>query len=828
VKGQVLENSYGVSATPDVGEAALLLGHRFRPGGSNAGGAAVPRPRTKREARSPLGENPPLFVLAAMYDSGGLSASRLTVGDLNGDGNPDLVVANEYPGDAVHVLLGNGDGTFQAPVEYSPGPLVSNPWSVAIGDVNGDDHPDLIVGNFSEYVDDHWGSVGVLLGNGDGTFQPVVNYKPGGCGTFSVAIGDVNNDGKPDIVTANWYAALASCGGHYGMVGVLLGNGDGTFQAPVSYSSGGYEAYSVAMADVNSDEKPDLLVANNCQSLENCSSGSVSVLLGNGDGTFNAAVSYSGGGSGTASVTVADVNGDGHLDLVTANCGNGVNGCKNGMVGVLLGNGDGTFQTAISYPSGGAKAFSVAIGDVNGDGHPDLAVANTDSSSVGVLRGNGDGTFQPAVTFDSGGVSDFSVAMADVNRDAHPDLLVANVCAQPCDGGNGEGAVGVLLNNLLGLNISTVTTRTSSRNPSVFGQTVTFTAKVSSTQGTPTGVVTFFDGSTTIGTTTLVNGATSLSVSLLTAGSHSITAKYQGSLVFSPSTSSPINQIVNTATTITSLVSSPNPVGIYRTVAYTATVTSQYGGAVTGKVTFRDGGSAIATITMVNNRAAYSTSYKSIGVHSITASYSGDGNNNGSTSAALTEYVASISKTVVVTSGSPTYFGQPVTFSATVTSTYGTIPDGELVTFYDGTKTMASVALVGGKAAYTTSALSAKTHAIKATYVGDTKFLPSTGGVTQAVIKYATTTTLTSSPNPSNYGQLVTFTATVPSAGPMPTGKVWFKDGTIGIGTVVLSGGVARLMKSSLARGTHSITAQYLGDNANAKSTSAVLNQVVQ
>jgi hypothetical protein len=150
------------------------------------------------------------------------------------------------------------------------------------------------------------------------------------------------------------------------------------------------------------------------------------------------------------------------------------------------------------------------------------------------------------------------------------------------------------------------------------------------------------------------------------------------------------------------------------------------------------------------------------------------------------------------------------------------------VTFYDGTSALGSVTLAGGTAAYTTSSLSAKEHIIKAAYAGDKKFRPSGGTVTQIVNKYTTTTTLTSRPNPSNHGQVVTFTATVTSAGPTPTGKVTFKDGTTVIGSATLSGSVAKLTDSTLAVGGHPITAQYLGDAASSKSTSAVLNQVVQ
>jgi hypothetical protein len=644
-----------------------------------------------------------IFAPAVAYNSG-VFPDFVAIGDLNGDGHPDVVLAGSDSGQ-VSVLLGNGDGTFQAPRTYNSGYA----FSVAIGDVNGDGYPDLVVANGEA------NSVSVLLGNGDGTFQAAVPYSSGGVDAVSVAIADVDGDGHPDVVVAN--ECSGGCGG--GSVSVLLGNGDGTFRMAGTYYSGpGGNAGSVAVADVNNDGYPDLIVANYFW---------VSVLLGNGDGTFQDAVPYVWGGENTNSVAVGDVNGDGRPDLVV--------GDFNGdTVSVLLGNGDGTFQAPATYSSGGYMAYSVAIADVNGDGYADLAVANFESSSVGVLLGNGDGTFQAPVSYNSGGSITTSVVIADVNGDGKPDLLVANACTDNCAV---FGTVGVLLNNI----------------------------------GAPP--------------------------------------------------------------TTTSLVSSLDPANIKQVVTYTAMVASQFGGTLSGTVTFEDGSGAVATVTLANNQAAYSTSYtgKQIGLHPITATYWGAFRvNEGSQSAALAEYVRSaLSKTVVTTSGSPSFVGQPVTITATVTSHHGPIPEGELVTFHEGTTALGSVALVSGTAAYTTSALSAKTHMIKATYAGDATFEPSTGWVTQVVDNYPTTTALGSSSNPPTYGQTVTFTATVtPTAAYPLTGKVWFKDGTTGIGTVTLSGGVATLIKSKLAVGTHPITAQYLGNSANARSTSAVLNQVVQ
>jgi Bacterial Ig-like domain (group 3) len=244
---------------------------------------------------------------------------------------------------------------------------------------------------------------------------------------------------------------------------------------------------------------------------------------------------------------------------------------------------------------------------------------------------------------------------------------------------------------------------------------------------------------------------------------------------------------------------------------------------------FQDG-AKITTVTLANGVASYNTKYKTTGTHRITATYSGELHiAAGSTSATLKEYVGlAPTTTTLTTSGSPSHVGQPVTFTAAVKWTYGTVPDGELVTFFDGTTTIGTGTTATGVATFTTSSLTVKTHTIKAIYAGDAKFKPSSGTVMQVVEKYPTTTTLASSLNPSQFGQAVTFTAHVTSTGPAPTGSVKFLDGTTGIGLVTLSGGVAKLTKSNLAVGSHSITAHYNGNAASSTSTSAVVNQVVQ
>jgi hypothetical protein len=290
--------------------------------------------------------------------------------------------------------------SFANPVDYDSGG--TNAYAVAIADVNGDGKPDLLVTNCGFYSGGGTstcsfggvatgGTVGVLLGNGDGTFQTAVVYSSGGFGAGSIAVADVNGDGKPDLVVANSNCVSSSCSNPVGTVGVLLGNGDGTFQPAVAYSTGEYYAESVAIADVNADGIPDLLVTNCSSSASSCppstSESSIAVLIGNGDGTFKAAVNYNSGGQGAYSVAVADVNGDGKPDLLVANynCYDvGNDGCGfsgggfglDGAVGVLLGNGDGTFQSAQTYDSGAVGARSIAVADLNGDGKPDLAVVN--------------------------------------------------------------------------------------------------------------------------------------------------------------------------------------------------------------------------------------------------------------------------------------------------------------------------------------------------------------------------------------------------------------------------------------------------------------------
>lgn len=331
---------------------------------------------------------------------------------------------------------------------------------------------------------------------------------------------------------------------------MLLGNGNGTFQSPATYNTGGVVAASAAIGDVNGDGIPDLIVANfsQLQSAE----GAVSVLLGNGDGTFQPAVLYDSGGEGAYSVVLADLRSRGILDAVVANRRPG------GAVDVLLGNGNGTFQPAVTYLAKGwgplsplgLEVNSLAVGDLNGDGIPDLAVIEdcrrfhdgicVEAGPVSVLLGNGDGTFQAPVIYGSGGFWGSSIAIADVNRDGRPDLVVANEEASSGDYNN--GSVGVLLNET---SYTTKTALNSSPNPSQVNQSVTFTATITSTPPVPNGeVVTFYNGKTTLGTGTTTNGIATLTTSFSKAGTYAIKAIYPGDAFRKPS-SGTLKQVVN-------------------------------------------------------------------------------------------------------------------------------------------------------------------------------------------------------------------------------------------------------------------------------------------
>jgi hypothetical protein len=375
-------------------------------------------------------------------------------------------------------------------------------------------------------------------------------------------------------------------------------------------------------------------------------------------------------------------------------------------------------------------------------------------------------------------------------------------------------------------------TLSSSPDPSAYGQSVTFTAAASSQSGTPTGYVYFLNGKTLLSLLPLSGGAASLSTATLPLGINGITADYGGDSNFATSTSNTVNQTVKgtgTAVTTTTLSSGPNPSVVGQGVTLTVVVAPAPSG---GAVTFMSGSTILGTGTVYSNQASFTTSALPEGIDSLIAMYSGDSNYAGSTSKTANQEVKGTGKTRTTTtlssSANPSAYGQVVNFAAVVA--FGEVhpPDGQTVWFTKGTTVLGTGTLSGGSASLTTSALPLGNNGVQAAYFGDSQFASSKSStVTQVVSKATTTTALTSSLNPSNYKQSVTFTATVaPQFSQTPTGTVVFKDGVTTLKSVALSGGSASYATTRLARGRHNITATYNG-STDFGSSSGSLSQTV-
>jgi hypothetical protein len=389
-----------------------------------------------------------------------------------------------------------------------------------------------------------------------------------------------------------------------------------------------------------------------------------------------------------------------------------------------------------------ALPSSAAPSTVSAGTSPDVVVTGTSASGSGFFDPGPGFPNHIAATVNGSGVVVNSVTYTGPTSITLHLSVAANAPAgartitltNP-DGQSATSASGIL--TVVQNRASTTTTLASSPNPSTFGQSVNFTATVSSGSGTPTGAVAFFDGATNIGSGALNgSGQATLSTAMLAVGSHSITASYGGDANFNTSTSSALTQVVKRASTTTVVTSSANPSVSGQSVAFTATVAvvSPGAGTPSGSVTFKDGAAVLGTGTLNAGSARFTTSSLSIGSHSITAAYSGDPNFVGSTSAKLIQKVDKIPTTTTLSSSlNPSTFGQRVQFTATVSSGSRTPPNGEAVRFKDGSTVLGTGSLSGGKASFSTSSLKAGSHSINAIYAGDANFKGSSGSLTQVV-----------------------------------------------------------------------------------------------
>jgi uncharacterized repeat protein (TIGR01451 family) len=573
-------------------------------------------------------------------------------------------------------------------------------------------------------------------------------------------------NGSPNSATAADFnndgkIDLAVPNGSANTLSVFLGNGDGTFQPQASYNAGpAGNAYAVAVGDFNADGNPDLVVTN-----VGNGSATISVLMGNGDGTFQLPVTHVVGNYPSA-VVVGDFNGDGNADIAVADR-------DDNTISVLLGNGDGTFQAQTTYAAGNSPLALVAL-SLKGDGNLDLVAANASDNTLSVLLGNGDGTFQAQATY-AVGTSPLALAAADLNGDGNVDLVAANAS---------DNTLSVLLGN---------------------GNGTLQPQMTYSTGNSPAAVVTTdLDGDGKVDLVVSNGGDNTLSVLL-----------GKGDGTFQPAIAIPVGA---------------GPGGL---------AAGDYNGDGLADVA-SVGNTAPSKVTILLSQhtvvaTATGVSLSTPGTHEVLASYPGDEDHAPSQSApiALDGPALTATTTVLGASPNPASAGQAVTFTATVSPTPGGTPAGTM-SFYNGATLLGTVAVnSGGVATLTTSSLPLGANAITATYSGNATFAGSTSSTLTETIAgsglTATTTQITASPNPATAGQQVTFTATVsPAPTGTPAGTVSFYNGATLLGTgMVNSAGVATFATSNLAAGNATITAVYSGNAGFATSTSTPLNLTV-
>ena len=725
----------------------------------------------------------------------------LTSGDTNADNNPDIVSATisrpgtgqPNVGNSLFVLLGNGDGTFQSPVTY----VSDIPSDPHLADVNGDGVPDIIAG----------GSTGALvyIGNGDGTFKNYQEPTIGGFAlTYAVNAGDYNNKGNADLIGTDADSARAavslsqvtqtSTASALTSVAVFP-LGSGIHNVDAAYSGDGIYVGSTSST-------VPLTAAPVNTSLTLTVSPSTSILSGQPE-TLTAVLSPYTVGPPTTTTDTEPVNFFSGTTLLGA-------GTLSGGVATL---------TTSALPLGADSITAVYPGDSNYNSSTSTSVTTTVSNIV-LSSSVNPSTYTQSVTFTATVPSGTagSVTFLDGSNTIGTGVIsgtTASLAISTLAGGshNITAKFGTDTSNVIVqvVNKATPTVTVTTSGASTYGSSVTITASV---PAGVTGTIAFTSGSISLGSGTIASGAVSVTTTVLTPPSDVITATYGGDSNYNSATGT-VTQTVSKASPTSTLTSSTNPSVVNGSVTFTDTLSSN----VTGTVSFTSGSTVLGSATVTNGVATLATSSLPVGSDPITATYSGDSNYNSSV-ANLTQTVNKMSPAVTVTTSGASVFGQTVTITASIpvgpTGTI-TITSGG-VTLGSGTLTSSN-----GTVVITTTALPVGSDVITASYGGDSLNNSATGTTTQTVTKATPSVALTSSANPSTFGQSVTFTATLPTNA---TGTVTFTSGSTALGTITLASGTAAVSTSALPAGSDPITATYNGDSNNTNATGS-LSQTV-
>jgi hypothetical protein len=675
--------------------------------------------------------------------------------------------------------------------------------SVAIASdyIDGDNNLDVVTGNTIDHT------VTVLMGNGDGSFQPKVNYS--GCVTgnaMKILLADFNRDGNIDI-------ALGCSDNTNGGLVILLGNGGGKFQSPVSYPSG--DVAGLAMGDFNGDGVLDIVVTDHKQK-------DVTIFIGNGDGTFKAGAIAESTQTAANDVVVADFDGDGNDDLAFAvNASNSSNNIWSDLY-VASGKGDGTFNTPVLVASNIGEFLTV--GDTNGDNLPDIVsttvqLAHSSGQNVGnslfVLIGNGKKTiFQPAVTYVSDIPSD--PHLADVNGDGKPDIIAGGSYGALVYLGKGNGTFQAYTEPVIGGFALTYAVNAGDYNNDGNADLIGTDARNPQAAVSLSEVQQVADASALTGVALLPLGS----------GTHYIDATYLGDSIYVGGTSSTIPLLAAPTPTTLSLTVSPTSGTVAgQPVTLTATLDPYTVGPPTtttdgGSVKFFNGATYLGSGTLSSGVATLTTTTLLPGGDALQAAYPGDTNGNYNPSSSNSVKVT-VSGILLASSPNPSVYRQTVTFVATV-------PSGELgsVTFNDGGTALGTVALSGSTASFTTSTLTAGSHDVTAVYSGDTSHgtPAATSPIVTQVVNMVTPSLVVTTSGPSNYGDPVTITVTV---SPGASGSVTITSGGNPIGTGTISPtGTVTITTTTLPVGTDTITVNYGGDGNN-NSANGTTNQTV-